>query len=228
MRTSVRMLAAGVGMAVLAAFASGCSSTGSSTSAGGLSRQDATRYNYEGEVILLRGLANVFSTGLDDMNVMFRRRGVNSKVDNHSMWQAYADDIIARSQSGRVSYPIVIMGHSLGANASIEMANYLAARGVKVSYVAIFDPTVTTYPGPGVADVINYYIPNRKNGEAINVVKPGQGFGGRIVNYDVTPIGGIDHFNVEKYPQFQSQVIVRAVSLMKEKPQLVSEPGSNL
>ena len=66
-------IAAIVGLG-LSAGLSACSSTGSSTSATGLSRGDVNKYDYTGEVYLLRGLANVFSTGLDEINA-------NSNID---------------------------------------------------------------------------------------------------------------------------------------------------
>ena len=228
MRNSVRMLAAGMGMAILVAGTlTGCSSSGSSTSATGLARTDAREYSYTGEVYLLRGLANVFSTGLDDMNTKFRRRGVNSRVDNYSFWQAYADDILTREKQGRVSYPIIIMGHSLGGNASVQMARYLGDRGVKVSYVAAFDPTITTEPGPNVDEVVNFFIPNQRDGNATNVVRQGPGFAGSIANIDVTPMAGVDHFNVEKNPQLQVRVMTKAISLMKPRYN-GTKPGENL
>ena len=82
------------------------------------------------------------------------------------------------------------MGHSLGGNASVQMARYLGDRGVKVAYVAAFDPTITTEPGPNVARVDNFFIPNMRNGEPVNIVKEGPGFTGTIANIDVTPDGG--------------------------------------
>lgn len=207
MRISVLLLAA-AGMAVALA---GCSSTGSSTSATGLSREDRANFSYTGEVYLLRGLANVFSTGLDELNGKFLRRGINSRVDNHSVWQVWADDIVARNQRGDVSYPVVIMGHSLGGNASVQMARYLGDRGVKVSYVAAFDPTVTTEPGPNVDEVDNFFIPNQPGGKATNVVVEGPGFTGSIANIDVTPMAGVDHFNVEKQDQLHVRVMAKAM-----------------
>ena len=175
MRETLRYIRIGAVIALAAAIPlSGCAS-GSSTSAGGLARTDFTKYEYTGEVYLLRGLANVFSTGLDVMNDRFRSKGINSRVDNHSVWQSWADDIIARAEQGKVSFPIVIMGHSLGGNASVQMARYLGDRGVKVTYVASFDPTITTSPGPNVARVDNFFIPNRRNGEPVNIVVEGPG-----------------------------------------------------
>ncbi len=113
-----------------------------------------------GEVYLLRGLANVFSRGMDTLGVKMVRKGLDTRVYNHAAWQELADNIIARSKRKQVSYPIVIMGHSLGANATIMMAKYLGDRGVRVSYAVAFDPTVTTSVGKNVSRVINFYLPN--------------------------------------------------------------------
>lgn len=200
---------------VLAPALSGCASTASSTSAGGLSRASASKYQYSGEVYLLRGLANVFSTGLDDMNARFLRRGINSRVDNHSAWNAYADDIVRRAALGQVSYPIIIMGHSLGANASVQMARYLGDKGIKVSYVASFDPTITTEPGPNVLEVDNFYLPNKTDAVPTNVVVEGPGFAGQVVNIDVRPMAGVDHFNIEKQAQLQDRVMTKAIRYMR-------------
>jgi hypothetical protein len=204
----------------------GCSESGTSTTAAALSRQDLSRYNYTGEVYLLRGLANVFSTGLDDINARFQRRGVNSKVDNHAVWQVWADDIVARNQRGQVSYPIIIMGHSLGGNACVQMARYLGDRGIKVSYVAAFDPTITTEPGPNVDEVVNYYLPNGKKGKDLNIVVEGPGFTGTLANVDMTPAAEINHFNIEKNPELQVRVMTKTMALLKPRFQ-GSEPGDN-
>jgi pimeloyl-ACP methyl ester carboxylesterase len=215
MRNGLRYIRTGVILALVAAMPLyGCAS-GSSTSAGGLARTDATKFEYSGEVYLLRGLANVFSTGLDVMNDRFRAKGVNSRVDNHSVWQSWADDIVARAQAGQVSFPIIIMGHSLGGNASVQMARYLGDRGVKVTYVAAFDPTITTEAGPNVARVDNFFIPNMRNGQPVNQVIEAPGFTGTLSNIDVRPMAGVDHFNVEKNPQLQDRVISVAMKSMK-------------
>jgi hypothetical protein len=203
---------------------SSCSSSGSSTSAAALARTGSTDYNYSGEVYLLRGLANVFSTGLDTINGKFQRRGVNSRVDNHSAWHGYANDILARSKQNAVSYPIIIMGHSLGGNASVQMAKYLGDRGVEVAYVVAFDPTITTTVGPNVKEVVNYYLPNEKGGKETNIVNEEPGSPALVTNINATPIG-VDHFNIEKNDQLQVRVITRTMSLLT--PQQRLEPGQH-
>lgn len=214
-RTLARITAAIFAIGLAGGLAA-CSSSGSSTSATGLARQDLSKYDYTGEVYLLRGLANVFSTGLDEINSKFRARGVNSKVDNHKVWEVWAKDIIARSKSKDVSYPIIIMGHSLGGNASVYMAKNLGDAGIPVSYVVSFDPTVTTTVGPNVTEVVNYYLPNQKDGKETNIVKEEPGSPAVVKNVDARPIG-VDHFDIEKNPQLQVRVITKTMSLLKTR-----------
>ncbi len=169
------------------------------------SKQHVTR---TGEVYLMRGLLNVFSRGMDDIAARMRAKGFDAISYNHSNWQAYADDIIARSKSGKVSYPIIIMGHSLGGNAAPQMANYLVDRGIKVDLVVAFDPTEHQIVGPNVKTVINYHLPNGRN-----TFDKGRGFNGSLQNVNVSDIAGIEHTNVEKNNGLQNKSIDRAVKL---------------
>src|ERR1700685_3870769 len=67
-------------------------------------------------VYLLRGLMNIFSLGMDTLATELNRRGVYTTVDNHADWQSLADGAAARYKSGSEG-PIILIGHSLGADA---------------------------------------------------------------------------------------------------------------
>jgi hypothetical protein len=172
------------------------------------------RVTRTGEVYLLRGLANVFSRGMDTMGAKMVRRGLDARVYNHAAWRELADNIVARKKLKEVSYPIVIMGHSLGANASMQMAKYLGDRGVKVSYVVGFDPTVTTSVGKNVDRVINFYLPNDSNS---NIVRKAPGFRGTMKNINVRGVRGVTHTTIEKDAKFHADVIGRTLSLTKKR-----------
>lgn len=166
-----------------------------------------------GEIYLLRGLANVFSRGMDTLGAKMVRSGLDARVYNHAAWRELADNIIARSKKKQVSYPIVIMGHSLGANASTMMAKFLGDRGVKVEYVVQFDPTVTTFVGKNVKRVINFYLPLEDNR---NVVKRAPGFKGVMKNINVRGVRNLKHTTVEKDANFHSQVLKRTLGYTKK------------
>lgn len=191
---------------------SGCTSSSTTTSpVENIGTASVTR---NGEIYLFRGLANVFSLGIDEIGEKMQARGLNARVQNHSAWRATADDIIKRSRAGRISYPVIIMGHSLGGNATMQMAKYLGDNGVKVAYAVSFDPTITTFVGKNVGDVINFYLPNSEHS---NIVKAEPSHHGSLRNFDVSQIEGITHVTVEKYPKFQSQVINKTLSLTKKR-----------
>ncbi len=165
-----------------------------------------------GEVVLLRGLANIYSRGMDVIGDRLKAKGVDARVYNHRAWESLAIDIVSRSRQKKVSYPIIIMGHSLGANASVQMATYLGKRGIPVSYVVAFDPTVTTFAGTKVRRVVNYYLPNGKNR-----VRRGRGFTGKLANINVSNIRDITHTTVEKTRKLQNRSINTVMQLVKKR-----------
>ncbi len=85
-------------------------------------------------VYLLRGLLNIFSLGMDTLAEELKRRGVDATVDNYSEWQTLADRAAADYKAGKEA-PIILIGHSLGADAVMEMAAYLGRKGVPVALV---------------------------------------------------------------------------------------------
>lgn len=167
-----------------------------------------------GEVYLLRGLANVFSRGMDTLGAKMVRSGLDARVYNHASWRDLADNIVARNKKKKVSYPIVIMGHSLGGNASTNMAKYLGDRNIKVKYVVTFDPTITTVVGKNVGRVINFYLPNDSNS---NVVKKTRGFKGVVKNISVRGVRGLKHTTIEKDANFHNQVINRTLRYTEKR-----------
>ena len=203
----------------------GCSSTGSSSSNPASARAEdpvanvmvgqaekraaATR---TGEIYLMRGLMDIFSRGMDSMAAKMRREGLYAMDTSYTKWREISDDIIARSKRKEVSYPVIIMGHSLGANDASKMATYLGQNGVKVAYVVAFDPTEPGYVGKNVGKVVNYYLPNGKNR-----IRKGSGFKGSLANVNVSDMPDIKHTNVEKNPKLQARVISRVMKMTRKK-----------
>jgi hypothetical protein len=163
-----------------------------------------------GEVYLFRGLANVFSLGMDEMGKQFSQLGIENCVHNHMTWSGFANDVLERSYQNAVSYPVIIVGHSLGAGASPLMANYLGKHGIPVAYVALFDPVEPTTVGENVMEVVNYYI---KKPFKNKLVRPVDGFTGTIENIDLAGRRGIDHFTIDKNKELQQSVYIRAMAL---------------
>jgi len=148
-----------------------------------------------GEVYLLRGLANIFSLGLDQTGKKFSSLGIANCVFNHKSWRALADDIIERSRTGELSQPIIIIGHSLGAGVAPRMATLIGKHNIDVSYVVMLDPVEPTVVGKNVQKIVNYYLPKRRKN---NLLRAGPGFTGNMENINVQKFGGFDHFNIDE------------------------------
>jgi len=156
-------------------------------------------------VYLLRGLLNIFSLGMDTLAAELNRRGVYSTVDNHADWQSLADQAAANYKAGKEG-PIILIGHSLGADAVMEMAAYLGKRGVPVALVVPFDGTNSYAASANVARVLNltqhFYMAR------------GPGFHGSLINVDLRSDPNIDHLNIDKSPRLHARVIAEVLGIV--------------
>lgn len=173
-----------------------------------------------GEVYFMRGLANIFSLGLDAFGKELSGKGVENCVYNHSFWKAVVNDIVERSYKGEVSHPVVIIGHSLGANIAPRMATALGRSGVPVAYVVMLDPVEATVVGGGVREIHNYYLPKRQD----SLLYPGTAFDGVLENVNVAKFGGFDHFNIDKNRELRNLMTRRIFDIMAGD--IPAEPGA--
>ncbi len=108
---------------------------------------------------VLLGLGNN-SPGLSEFGSRIGRRGIPTTVRNYADWPALAQEAIQQYNSGRLR-SIMIVGHSLGGGAAVDMAAELGRAGVPVQLVVTLDPvggsqvssnvrrSVNFRPGPG-------------------------------------------------------------------------------
>ncbi|MBN8997488.1 MAG: hypothetical protein J0H94_19915 [Rhizobiales bacterium] len=176
-------------------------------------------YGY-GRIIVLRGLGNIFSRGMDKMAKEMTAYGLPVQLANHSRWHEFADQIIADYKAKKPVEPVILIGHSLGADASLVMANWLAHNGIKVRLVVAFDGVADILPitNPTV-EVINYYKPTAGYGKKV-VAAPN--FKGTLVNINMSDRHDIDHLNIDKMEGVQNEVILKVLDIMKKKPPTVT------
>lgn len=153
-----------------------------------------------GHVYLLRGLMNIFSLGMDDLASKLQARGVVATVHNHADWQGIADDIAVKYKSGKHG-PVILIGHSLGADAVMIMAEYLGKKGVPVALVVPFDGTGSFAASSNVARVMN--LTQRDYA----YMRKGTGFRGTLQNIDVSKDGTIDHITIDKSARLHNMVV---------------------
>jgi surfactin synthase thioesterase subunit len=83
---------------------------------------------------------NVFSLGMATLADELKRHGIDATVHNYVEWQTLADRAAADYKAGKEA-PIILIGHSYGADAVMEMAAYLGRKGVPVALVVPFAGT---------------------------------------------------------------------------------------
>jgi hypothetical protein len=158
-------------------------------------------------VYLLRGLFNVFSLGMDTLGQELSKRGVETSVDNYADWQVLADRAAARYRAGSEN-PIILIGHSLGADAVMDMAAYLGRRDVPVALVIPFDGTKTLIAPGNVGRVVNL------TQRSYAYVRAGTGFHGSLANVDVSFDKNIDHINIDKAARTHARAISEVLAVV--------------
>jgi hypothetical protein len=160
-------------------------------------------------VYLLRGLLNVFSLGMDDLAAKLQRHGIAAGVYEYGQWESLCQDAAARWRSSRTQ--IVVVGHSLGGDAVIYMANRLGQMGIPVALVVAFDPVhPVPLTGGTTARFVNLYQSNNGWGAA---VPRGSGFHGDLSNVDLRSRTDISHTTIDKSARLHEIVISRVLGL---------------
>jgi pimeloyl-ACP methyl ester carboxylesterase len=161
---------------------------------------------YKGEVYLLRGFADVFSGGLDQLGADLVRAGIPAKVVNHRTWKTVGETIVA-NQKKFGAKPVILIGHSLGANSAILIAQQLKKAGVTVTYLVTLAATAPPPVPSNVRRVENYYF---KSGGWGQIVRASPDFGGVLENLDYSGKAEIGHFNLDDQATIQ-KTLLRAV-----------------
>jgi hypothetical protein len=159
-------------------------------------------------VYLLRGLMNIFSLGMDSLAEELDKRGVHTTVSNHSEWPSLADQATSNYKAGKED-PIILIGHSLGADAVMQMAAYLNRKKIPVALVVPFDGTASFSTPANVGRLVN--LTQRKYA----YMRPGPGFHGSLANVDVSSDPSIDHINIDKSPRLHTRAISEVLAVIK-------------
>jgi hypothetical protein len=160
---------------------------------------------------LFRGLADIFSRGMDTLTDKLNREGYSARVYSTGGWQQAAHRIADRYTRGHKDI-IVIIGHSLGANATFDVANALDSQNIPIELIVTFD---ATRPQPVPKNVLHFVNIYQENGFGRKVAA-GPDFKGELTNMDLTADTGLSHTTIEKSPRLHALVIQKIADIVNK------------
>jgi pimeloyl-ACP methyl ester carboxylesterase len=153
------------------------------------------QFDTNAQIVLMRGLANVFSLGLDDLAEKLKGYGYKPIVSNWKSASATADTIARNYAQGQNS-PVILVGHSLGAGATFDIAEILRKKNIPVAYMVTYDLTAARTLPSNVKEYLNFYQRNGFGQKA----SPPPGYRGTMMNVDLSARKDLKHGNIDEAP----------------------------
>lgn len=177
--------------------------------------QPVSNLQRAGNVYILRGFMGILSPGLDELGQKCQSDGVRAVVYEDDQWQDLAGRLIARYRPDPRPEPLILIGHSFGADNAILIARQLAGTGISVDLLITLDPVLPENIPANVRRAINYYCPNGIT-DALPVFRgiavqpdpdapPPTNIDLRMTNPALAD--EINHFNIGENSQMQAEMI---------------------
>lgn len=172
-----------------------------------------------GEVHTMRGGLGIFSIG---MNLIRDKVSEKYHIPSHStMWYnagAVSRSIIERYYKEKEHRPIILVGHSLGANEQIKVARNLNTAGVPVALLVTVDAVSQTIVPPNVKEVLNIYKPGfvpMFSGLKLRAINPQLT---KIDNVNVNSIKDlkVNHFIIDKDEMLQAMIMDKVEKVLAD------------
>ncbi|MGQ3890374.1 hypothetical protein [Legionella sp. CNM-4043-24] len=186
-----------------------------------LGRETANKNpDYRGEVYTMRGgLGGIFSTGMSDLQ---RTLQTQYHIQSASTIWFKQDDlstyIIKHYRAHELQTPIVLIGHSLGANEQIKVARELGRANIPVALLITVDAVAPIKVSANVQHAINIYKPGYvPMFSGIRLVAENPTLT-RIDNLNVDKLEGIsvNHFTIDKNSAVQDLMLKNVLAVLKK------------
>ncbi len=174
----------------------------------------------KGEVYTMRGgLGGVFSKGMNHLeDTLANDYQIHSSSTVWNKAYSLSQTIIQQYKAKIIQGPIILVGHSLGANEQIKVAKNLAEANVPVALLVTVDAVSPIRVPPNVRLAVNIYKPSfvpMFSGLTLKAVDPART---RIKNYNVDEIKGaeVNHFTIDKDEHVQKIMLENILATLKE------------
>jgi hypothetical protein len=180
-----------------------------------------------GNVYLVRGWLGIFSTGIDTLGDKLRAVGIHDAVYQEAQWRDLAATIIEKYKGVRNPEPLVLVGHSYGADDIVSIAREVGKAGITVDLLITIDPTT---PPPVPANV--RYCYNLYQSGLLDMFPVTRGiplhadpnFKGKLQNVNIrvdrTDLldPDVNHFNIEKKDKIHQEAIKKILAVCPPRP----------
>ena len=109
-----------------------------------------------GHVYCMRGWLGIFSTGMDVMAVEIDKEVTSVSVADEE-WRRLKGFLINEKKAGKLNEPLVLVGHSWGADDQIRVAEELKDAGITVDLLITLDPVTPPEIPSNVKQCVNIY-----------------------------------------------------------------------
>jgi hypothetical protein len=165
-----------------------------------------------GRAYLFRGIAGlIYSRGVDKLGDRIKRIGLPADTNTYLVWRQIAEQVIADYR--RDPQPVILIGHSMGGDAALSIAERLNGEGIPVSLLVTYDPSrIADDVPPNVERYINVFQSSNMMGGG-NVVQ-GARFHGHYASFNLKEHTEIIHVNIEKADRIQEQIVTKIKDLV--------------
>ena len=175
----------------------------------------------KGNVYTMRGgLLGIFSTGMgilaNTLQKDYSIHAVNTVYHDATGLSSY---IITHYKAGDLQRPIILVGHSLGANEQIKVADELALAHVPVDLLITLDAGLSLKVPSNVKELLNLYQPTINpifKGVPLEAVDPKRTL---VENIDFSKIQNIhvNHFIISENPEIQKIMLQKVLEVINGK-----------
>jgi hypothetical protein len=191
-----------------------------------------------GNVYLIRGLIGLFSFGIDEFGETINQNGVRAHVFQQDQNTKIAKAVVESYRGVKNPEPLIIVGHSLGADDAIMIAREAKKAGIWVDMIVTMDAVNPLEVPDNVGVVYNYYQPSifDKMGMLRGVPLTLEAGNTRTVLHNLNIRGerkdllepDTNHINIEKNKNIHRESLAHILEVCIPRDQWVAKRGKTV
>jgi hypothetical protein len=181
-----------------------------------------------GNVYLVRGWLGVFSTGIDTLGDKVKAAGVQDAVYQEAQWRTLAAAITEKYKNVKDPEPLILVGHSYGADDVVAIARELDKEKIPVDLLLTIDATVPPAVPANVRRCYNLYQTGMLDALPFMrgvPLRADQEFKGKLQNVNIrvdrTDLldDDVNHFNIEKKDKIHQEALKQILAICPPRNQ---------